>query len=65
MYILDMLAINRYTMKTRTIKLDLSNIKDFKKSETLKERMERAGWAFVKTVQTGVDTFESTYQKLA
>lgn len=50
-------------MKTKTIKLDLSNLKDFKKSETLKERMEAKGWAFVKTIQTGVDTFESVYQK--
>lgn len=50
-------------MKTKIIKLDLSNIKDFKKSETIKERMENNGWAFIETKQTGTDTFESKYIK--
>ena len=50
-------------METKIIKLDLSNIKDFIKSETIKEKMENKGWAFIETKQTGLDKFESIYIK--
>ena len=50
-------------MITKIIKLDLSNIKDFIKSEKLTEKMENNGWGLIETKQTGVDTFESKYAK--
>jgi hypothetical protein len=47
----------------KIIRLDLSNIKDLIKSETIKEKMENNGWAFIETKQVGVDVFESKYSK--
>lgn len=50
-------------METKIIKLDLSNLKDFKKAENIKAKLENEGWAFQGTKQTGIDTFESKYIK--
>lgn len=48
-------------MTTKTIKVNYSDLKNIKKAETLKERLENKGFNLIDTRQIGFDIFLLSY----